>query len=397
MKKNSANTTVAKKLTNTSRRLKLASNQPDLQAETASGKSKLFQKFLKRRPDAFVFVVTPPDDLKGLLEIIYISALLQQKESSFKRIAMVDKTNQDFLIQTNLFDEVIAVNQDNIINRINSIKPTLLFSPLGARSSHLLLKGASAKIRLFGGQKNLFSFMYKSRHLSSPKDLNWLKQKGIDLTPEYVTISLNIELNTNFDDGEGKKYVWLGLFDNHILNGNWPTAHAARLARLLEKDDVNLVIPISPNSAEKLQSEIKYLKNNTTNVILVNDCGPQKRLSGMLSSTAVVAPAGPETLLASLIRKPVFLLHDMLSFRSYDDTRGLKLVDNNTNGNLTSHAKTNPLLFKISNSQEKHIKPSVVTCNNECRSCPVNACTESISPERVYEKVKTVFSPFSVK
>ena len=138
----------------------------------------------------------------------------------------------------------------------------------------------------------------------------------------------------------------------------------------------------------------------------------------MVGAKAVIGPAGPETILASLLKKPVVVLHDMKTFRNHPghvrppglheirDDGGTSFVASENNGARRDQIKNAVQLLreeaipltsyyiKLADALERHIMPAVDECIKDCPSCSFQSCVEYISPERVFEQLKKTVLPF---
>ena len=113
----------------------------------------------------------------------------------------------------------------------------------------------------------------------------------------------------------------------------------------------------------------------------------------MLQAKAVVGPTGPDTLFASLIKRPVIVLHDLKTYRERFEPARETGDGPVLEGKPPAMAFGKPILFNVVDSLQQHLKPPVDECAGDCRTCAYGSCVEQISPEWIFDCVKTILMP----
>ena len=336
----------------------------------------------------FLFVAADEDNLAVLLDCIYTAHLVKERHGEYERVILVHQSNELFLKQTGIFDRIIALNGVETSRKvILRLKPDVLFNPDPALKQQLAALFTGVKMKIGRARHPVLSGLFNHCDADRPNDLARLEKKGINLQPELVSFSLRPDLDSSHLVLPAENFIWLSLFDQHDTKGGWQVSHAGRLARLLAGLDTRLVIPTPPGNAPHLEEEITYLEQNAPTAVVVRNCTPQDRLAGMLRAKVIVGPSGPETLLASLIRKPVITLHDMLSFHRRFESPDAH--EHRLNGKPALASRAGTPLFNVIDSLQNHLKPAV-DCSDECPVCMYGTCLEQISPERVFESIKEI-------
>lgn len=375
-----------------------------LPANTAKNGRPILSRFLRRKKKlkikTFLTVAPEKDALSVLLESIYTTYLLKNKQSNFSTAILVHPLNQQFVEQCELFDKVFPLQESYSLRReIIRVKPDILHSPSPVWKSQYAAAFSGAGIKIGGSRSRLVTKLLNFYNSKDKKDLEKLQRKGLNLLPEIFSLPVEFQLETQHLHLPKGDFIWLSIFNEHNMNGEWPPGHAARLARLLAGVDIAIAIPTPVTESEGMEKIISYFKRNAPSVSVLRRCSPQDRLAGMLRSQAVIGPAGPETLLAAIVKKSVVSLQDMNSYSQKINGRRLKLVDEKYLKNLEMGKKLekivqNPMIFEVADSLQRHIKPPVDDCAGDCNICAFSFCLEHISPERVFESVKKILYPF---
>lgn len=393
------------------------------------------RRFLAVAPDA--------NNLAVLLECVYTARLLKKRHEKIHAAILANPCNADLLKLTGVFDEVLELESDDLWrHRILDFGPDVLYLPDQGLRAHLATLFTGAKVRIGGTRHRLISKLLRFHKINHEDDLNRLKRRGFDLFPELTDLKIHGHLDAGHLPLPAGDYAVLSLFDAHDLTSGWPVGHAARLARQIKDLDLQLVVPLPsfpdtdssgsaktqmPDQADRsdsdqsyrrrLEGEIDFLKNKA-GVTVLPDCLPADRAAAMMNAKLVIGPAGPETILASILKKPVIVLHDMKTFRNHPGhvrPPGLHDIRDDQDEQITISESTreqNNLLknslsalrdqaipltsyyIKLADSLERHIMPAVDTCIKDCPTCSFQSCVEYISPERVFEQIKKIVLPF---
>lgn len=374
--------------------LRLASSASPVEVVVVQDAEVSRKGFRKKREDAvrnFVAVAPAAHNAAILLECIYTAHLLRKRNRGFRTGLLVHPANVDFARASGAFDAVFAIGEARSLRtEILDLRPDILYSPDPNWRSQLSTLFTGAAVRIGGMRSRLIARLFRIYDLRSDEDLARLEQRGLQLVPEPLVLNEPLALPSDVELPE-VPFVWLSLFDDHGVSGHWPVGHGARLVRLLETAGFPVVVPVPAERAE-LEKEIDYLRRSAPGVRVVEAATAGSRAAGMARAAAVVAPAGAETLLSSMVGSSVVMLHDM---RSYGRARGLKLVDGATEREArTGKRRGESVLIRWVDSLERHIRPSVEECISDCPACSFNSCMEYISPERVFENLKKVLLPF---
>lgn len=364
--------------------------------ETGSrSRLKTFFRFKRKRKEpSFITVAVARDNLSVLLQCIYTIRLLKKKGLTYRTGILIHPDNARLIGCTGVFDEIIpAADTAQVRREIQRMKPDVIYNPNLAWQEQKSTLFSGVKVKIGANLNRPLARVFSVYDIKNEKDRERLSRKGIDLEPEFVSFELPTELPVADQKLPGEKFVWLSIFDSGDGSGKWPAGFAACLARLLEQHGIPVVIPVPPDAGDQVRGDIRFLRKDAPSIVFLNDCTPEVRATGMYQSALVVAPAGPETILAALLKKPSILLHDLNSYNSYADPRGLKLVDK-VSTKKTEDRMRGTICFKVTGSQERHLKPQVNNCVQICSDCPYNSCVEYISPEIVFENIKKILSPF---
>lgn len=398
--------------------------------------------WFRRRRDAgaaqerrFLALAPDPENLAVLLECLYTARLLKKRHTSIETSIFTHPVNAELLELTGVFDRIEPLEEDESWRqRILDAGPDVLYLPDQSIRAHLATLFTGIKLRIGGTRHRLVSRLLRFHKLNQAEDLQRLQRRGLNLFPELSDLEMHGDLPTEHLVLPAQDYIVLSLFDAHDLTSGWPPGHAARLARLARGMNLQLVVPLSPSLSDngapdaagengagdsehlrnwrRLRGEIEYLRRGA-GVEFIPNCLPVDRAAIMLGAQAVVGPAGPETVLASLLKKPVVVLHDMKTFRNHpghvrppglhpeEAAAGEIPSQFGEEGPATTLAALReqniPLTsyyIKLADSFERHIMPAVDHCNKECPSCSFQSCVEYISPERVFEQLKKTVLPF---
>ncbi len=408
--------TTAREKTTAPERKQASSENKNPQTSSPNGKlngssggfrlRELFGGSKKEKAIRFLAVAESRDNLSVLLECMYTAHLLRKKHQGVHTSLLVHEANAELARQCGLFEDVvIAEGEQSFRSAVSTYKPDILYSPDPSLKQQLSLLFTGVKIKIGGTRLRLASRLLNFYDVNHETDRRKLKKRGLDLLPELLDMSMAFDLRSDHLGLPQGDFVWVSLFEDRGVqgvSGGWPAGHAGRLARLLESVKTEVVIP-APHPEDSrhptLGKEIAYLRGKSPAPVILENCSPQDRLAGMLRAKVVIGPAGPEVLLASLIGKPVVVLHDMRSYRGHQDpaaltsfARAAKTKKGKSNAKAGSN--TTHIMIKASQAVRGHIKPSVGECIDDCPACSFNSCMEYISPERVFEDLKKILLPF---
>ncbi len=359
------------------------------------------KEFRRKKEEAvrnFVAVAVDRDNASVLLECIYTAQLVRRRHKGFRTGILVHPDNELLAHKSGVFDGVFVLRADRSLRKeIQELKPDVVYSPDRDWRKQLASAFTGASVKIGGLRLRLVGRLLGFYDQQEEADLERLEQRGLRLLPEPVSLAEPVFLEAAPPLPQ-EPFVWLSLFDAHGVSGDWPVGHGARLARLLEGAGIRTVVPLPDVPAaqkERLEKEVSYLRRSVPGISIVEGATPQRRAAGMARAGAVVSPAGAETLLATLVGRPVVLLHDM---RSFGRGRGLKVVEASTQRSKRAEThgdrRGESVLLRSAEALERHIRPSVEECINDCPACSFHSCMEHISPERVFENLKKVLLPF---
>lgn len=344
----------------------------------------------------FLAVAAERSELAAFLECVYTARLMRDRHPGLHTILLVDPSCANFAAEAGVFDEVIPLAGD-LVKSIRRIAADIVYVPAPDMRTQLKLL-FSGSIRLAGGSR-LGRFL-RFFDVHNARDVAALKRGGLDLLPGVVGIKFNSK------SVQSEQAVYLSLFGEHNVSGSWPVGHAARLSRLLSQIGIRTIVPLPIKkfqrtfrldlSAEKDNSrefagEIQYLRKNAPEIQFVDVSGFAESADLMRKSSLVIAPAGPESILAGLLEKPVITLHDMQSNR-YQGRPELRR--NGETASRMAESGVLPFFQKIADSMDKHLLPQVEECVENCPACSHLSCVDTISPERVFENVKRFLIPY---
>ena len=384
----------------------------------------------------FIGVVKNREDALGILECMFLVNLLKKRHLHVFASVVIHNDNKQLVASTRLFDKIHIYQADKSLRKIiQTANPDILYIPYKDFHTHLITSFSGSRVRTTGFGKNILSkHIFRLRQISSQKDLHSLQKYGYDLKPETAMPQIRKKLEISSLSLPRTDYIWLSLFDANDVGRFWPIAYITRLARLLQKIEVNIVVPIpttlsikntsrleKSDLTRKAKAQIQFLKENTpANVYLLLGASPEQRSAGMQRARAVVALSGPELALAAMLRCPLVIIHDMRSHKIYAPSKNQSQSKDSTSelANKSKHngmqKETNILYNNLvfwqqlvgqdsqkelvryihsSHIEQRHITPSVPTCINNCYRCQYNACIEYISPEQVFENLKHILCP----
>ncbi len=354
----------------------------------AESNQALLQKQSKKKFRVFAAAFPDSYDLPAFLEGLYATRLMRMRHPEIRTIALAAEGNSGLAEESGLFDEVRRASED-LSRSFREAQADVIYVPaLDLRLSMKLL--FSGSIRIAGAGK-LGRFL---RFYDLHSDAARLKKAGIDLLPEAVGISFAQSAPA------AEPLVYLSLFDAHNVSGSWPIGHAARLSRLLSPLNAKVIVslpekkfnrtfmPLAAEDTREFAKEVQYLKKYAPEIQFVNAPTIDEKAKWMRASSAVIAAAGAETVLASLLHRSVITLHDMQSHRlmGKPDAKAL--------GPRTADPGVLGLFQKIADSLDRHLMPQVEECIEDCPACSHLSCIDTISPERVFENVKRALMPY---
>lgn len=372
-----------------------AGRLPEKEAPGSKGGSRsIFRFWRRRKAPSFLTVAIARDNLSVVLQCIYTARLLKKKGLPYQINIITHPDNARLMGSAGVFDEIIpAADATQVRREIQRVKPDVIYNPNLAWQEQKCTLFSGVKVKIGANLNRPLARLFSVYDIKNEKDRDRLQRKGIDLEPEFVSFELPAELPEAKHKLPAERFIWLSIFDSGDGSGKWPAGFAACLARLLDQSGIPVVIPVPPGANDQIQSDIRFLSKDAPSIVFLADCTPEVRAAGMVQAALIVAPAGPETILAALLKKPAILLHDLNSYNSYADPRGLKLVDK-VSVKKSENRMRDTICFKVTGSQERHLKPPVSNCIQICTDCPYNSCVEYISPEIVFENIKKILSPF---
>ena len=375
----------------------------------------------------FIAVVRLREDLIGFLEAVFICKLLKKRNENITTSILIHKDNQYLAKSTNLFNRIYSsLNSNDKINKvITKENANTIFIPSHDVYAQLISSFSITRLRTTGFSQSFISRILGLQKIDKNKKNNiFLKNgmKGLEGNIEKVLPQIVEKIKIEEVFLPKRNYIWLSIFEEHNLNRDWPIEYFARLIRLIQKLDLDIVVPLIDfktkgqhlqKSISTMHAYIDYLKQiSPTNLLLINEASPELRAAGMQNALAIVGAEGPEIILASMLNKPFIVLHDMRShkikshsdpiFKNYWKNQRKELVSNN---NFVKKVSWNQDLSNVSQLElgrymstsvsptQKHITPIVEKCIEDCDACEYNSCVEYISPEQVYENLKKILFP----
>ena len=374
-----------------------------------------------RQKQTFLAIVRKRDNIEALLESITLGNMLSHRNKKSHLTLIIHHENQQLAQACDLFDEVLPYqNGDSLRKYIQFCQPSLLYIPqhdLNAHLSSSFVMGSKTQSIGFGEQ-NLLTRWLRIRHINQKQGLLKLKKRGYELQRNADLPSIKAKIRISQKIFPNGNYIWLSLFEDHALNNHWPIAYAARLIRLLGKHGITTVVSVphtkntlNAKHQKQLIAQVKFLKKNTRTLYIVEGLSPQERACGMQQALAVAGPAGPDTSLALLLRRPLVVLHDMRSHNMHTNKTSKEKVHGNPEKvnfygdkkvfwksfqQASQQASQRAAMQYITSPhlQQHHIMPTVDECIEHCVACQYSSCVEYISPEHVFENLKKILFPF---
>ncbi len=400
---------------------------------SANGSSRLESRYsnststIKQKEFRFIGCVRNRNDLEGFLEAVFIAQLLKSRYQTRAQTSLIlHEDNKELASKCSLFDHLHPCSHENkikdtLLSQISQ-KTDLLYIPSHDIYAHWVGRFSSSRMRTAGFGSNVFSRFLRLQKIGGVHRIKGKKRNHMDLHPEkvlpYIEGKLHFPSKTTLPKNQ---FVWLSLFEKNNINRHWPASYVTRLTRILGKDNLSVVTSLpSPTSIknnpflQEIKSEIEYLKKYSGYTMhFYEDLNPQERAAVMQQALAVVCPSGQDSILASLLRRPLVTLHDMRSHEtqnsikaslskksSRSETKRLgSLTMQKKQGNTLAFPRLN--LFTSSEKEiayymhspyvkQRHITPTVDECIQDCIKCPYNSCVEHISPEQVHEGLKKI-------
>ncbi|MBX7058446.1 MAG: hypothetical protein K1X75_10315 [Leptospirales bacterium] len=365
------------------------------------------------------FLAVAPDavDLAAILEIVYTAYLMRQRQAQCHTAALVHPQNVELLQSFALFDEVEAIDEERAGAQIRAYRPQAIYLPDRNLRLHLASAFSGARLRIGGSRSRLLSAFLRTHRLHLSSDLEKLQRRGLDLFPELVDLRLQLP-----QAAAPSAQIWISIFEEHDLTGAWPAGHAARLARMCATLGLKAVFP-APTLPQEASDEVRmkraqdlaYLRSRCPEAEIIDAARPMDRALGIANAALVVCAAGPESVLAAMLGRPVVILHDMKSHRDHPglvrpaglhsnsapeerpeflQKDGRSFFERALQRLSSENSPLSSYLIRLSHSFERHVAPTVEECINACQSCGYHSCVEYISPERVFEQIKKTTLPF---
>lgn len=350
----------------------------------------------KRGLQSFVAACPDPQSLPEFLECLYAAQLLRMRHPHMALKLLIAEENLELARSADVFSEIEVLHGD-LSGRIQHLAPDVVYIPSPDLRTRLKLFFVGA-IRITGASRlgRYFRFL----EVRNKNDLEKLKRHGLDLLPETVGMSLSAPPLAPRHTVQGD-LVYLSLFDEHNVSGSWPVGHAARLSRLIASQQLRIVVPLPEQAfqrkipgvafdARDYAGAVQYLKKHGEQVIFVSPASIQEKAAWMQRASVIVAPAGPDAVLAGLLRQPVITLHDMQSHRH----QGRADHSLKPSSALVADAGVLPFFSRLADSFDRHLMPQVEECVENCPACTHLSCVDTISPERVFDGIKRTLLPY---
>lgn len=342
-----------------------------------------------------LFIAACPDarSLPEFLECLYAGKLISMRHPGIQSKLLIAPENLEIAESANVFSEVAPIEGD-VADGIQRSGADVVYIPAPSLRTRLKLFFTGG-LRITGSSR--FGRYFRFLDVRNRKDLEKLKRHGLDLLPETTGISLSAP---GADSGKGE-YVYLSLFDEHNASGAWPVGHAARLSRLIARQNLRLVVPLPETAFERpipgvssdhrsYAASVQYLKKHCESVQFFTPSSVQEKAGWMRGAAVVVAPAGPDAVLAGLLHVPVITLHDMQSHKAQGRAE-FALKDSNP---ATPSPGVLPFFTRLADSFDRHLIPQVEECVENCPACSHLSCVDTISPERVFDSIKRTLLPY---
>lgn len=351
----------------------------------------------KRRLQSFVAACPHPQSLPEFLECLYAGSLIHMRHPEIQSTLLIARENMELAQSAGIFSQIEALDRD-LSARIQHMGPDIVYIPSPDLRTRLKLFFVGA-LRITGASRlgRYFRFL----GVRNKRDLEKLKRHGLDLLPETVGLSLQAPALSGRHAAMQGDFIYLSLFDEHNVSGSWPVGHAARLSRLISQQNLRLVVPLPAEAFQRklpgvvqetreYAGAVQYLKKHGDQIHFVSPASIQEKASWMRRASLVVAPAGPDAVLAGLLRQPVITLHDMQSHRHQGRAEHSLLAASS----VVADAGVLPFFTRLADSLDRHLMPQVEECVENCPACTHLSCVDTISPERVFEGIKRTLLPY---
>ncbi len=333
-------------------------------------------------PLRYIAILTGKVDLATLLEVIVGVTLFKQNHRNTVAVAYSHPDHASFLEQSGLFYSVIVPGtEDSLVSMVRKESPGVIHLPFQGSVLSLALRSVRCPVRI-GGSRG--SRMHRFLGYLDPErqaDQITLSEKGYAST-DSLDMRMDIRPPANLD---GRKYIWLNLWDLRKSRLKWSTGHAARLGRLLQKEGIFLVIPYCHTSYDDrtFDEDLEYLRTASPDTILYESCRAEDRCAGMAGAMAVVGPHSSEMTLAQFLGAPALVLE--------------------TAGQTSARKKETPPddhddeavqlpfggRFQFATSRQNFLSSGKDDpCGEGCGQCSDGPCIDLISPETVFESLK---------
>ncbi len=375
----------------------VSTDSPESYKHSSSNLAQSFQKYtpLKAKAEkaqSFLGLVRKKEDLLGFLECLFLSQSLKRKHPKLSASICIHSANTELAQSLGVFDKVYNLpSQAPLRKDIQKQKVDLLYISPKDKQAQLLSAFTGTRLRLCGLRKHSLTSLLGLYHIGSDRAHKKLERYGYNLSLEKDLPYINRKLKTPFPEAPKKQYIWFSFFEEHSLNSNWPLGYIVRLARLLGKKKIQLLMPAphppkgKGKSLSLYQKQLQTIKDASNIHVIQKALHPTARAAGMQGALAVVGSAGADLVLASLVRRPTIVLHDMQSHNPHRDALKPRKPNSYRHKQL-SHYLHSPHI------EQRHISPAVEECIENCMSCPYNSCVEYISPEQVFENLKKLLA-----
>lgn len=191
--------------------------------------------------------------------------------------------------------------------------------------------------------------------------------------------------------------VWLPISLDPFTGSAWPFSSYMRLSRLLAQNGVRFVVTIDERYARvrsgkdketlaglpSFRKEIALLSRKHGCIELIENPSIADLCSLAAGAGIAIGNPSAELLLSQIHGGRILFLHDMLTYRS----AGARTAED-----VSAHPSHGRSLFsdalQIGGGTGLH--PRVDDCARDCPACANNYCVDTISPEAVWEEVRTL-------
>lgn len=336
----------------------------------------------------YMAVLTKENDISLVLEILGDAARFKNGGKRVRTIILTKPGQTELFKKSGLFDEVISIKPDESLRRfIRKHNPEILHIPYQGFWLDLYLKFAGKSQRIGGGRNGNMKKFLRILDPSKGEDRSQLNSMGFS---NSMVVEHKIEGYAAPGDLP-ERYIWLNLYGLHRSSLKWSSGHAARLARLLQKMGISLVIPVCRDTMETDQSlDLDYLKNSSDDVFLYDACDLETRLRGMSGARVIIGTQGPEMTLAGLTGTPSLVLQTATQAKN----REVMVVSDQNTGGSSKNAEIYTTPFRVNRISGRFLSPDEQDpCGSGCENCGDGPCIDRISPERVYESLLTFLLP----